>query len=192
MSRYSCYTDDELICLVAASDRVAFTEIYERYAGVLYRHARKKLNDRDTAKDLVHDLFASFWKKRATLAKETRLSGYLHAAIRYKIINYLVREKRLAQFEAIAKDTVMEQQFSADSLVREKELKQLVEAEVRQLPKKMRKIFYMSRELHLTHKEIAEQLNLSPATVKKQVNNALKVLRIKLEALLAIISLLNL
>jgi len=98
----------------------------------------------------------------------------------------------LAEFEAAMKDIIASEQPLADYLLRERELKQLIEAEARCLPKKMREIFYMSRELHLTHKEIAARLDLSPATVKKQVNNALKILRIKLEAFFAIIWFLNL
>ncbi|WP_345954307.1 sigma factor-like helix-turn-helix DNA-binding protein [Mucilaginibacter sp. PAMB04168] len=38
----------------------------------------------------------------------------------------------------------------------------------------------MSRKGHLSHREIALKLNISEKTVKNQVNNALKSLRIKL------------
>ncbi len=182
MFSYRSYTDKELACLLAKGDHSAFTEIYDRYAGILYVHARKKLTNRETARDLVQDLFASLWNRRATFSKDTQLSGYLYAAIRYKVINRIIREKRLTEFEATLVDRVAEEQVLTDYLVREKELRQLIEAEASRLPKKMREIFYMSRELQLSHKEIAEQLNLSQATVKKQVNNALKVLRVKLEA----------
>lgn len=184
---YRQYNDEDLVCLMADHDEGAFAEIYERYAGVLYVHARQKLSDRDMANDVVHDMFASLWENRATLTINTNLSTYLYTAIRYRVISVQVREKRFAQFEVFAKDTVEKMAANTDHLVREKELRELIESEVSQLPKKMREIFHMSRQLHLSHREIAEQLDLSPATVKKQVNNALKVLRVKLETLLAII-----
>jgi len=192
MSSYRSYTDEELVSLIADNDHAAYTEIYDRYAGVLYIHVRKKINDREAARDLVHDLFVSLWKNRTMFTAKSQLSNYLYVAIRYKAINWLVRERRLAEFEAAMKDIIASEQPLADYLLRERELKQLIEAEARCLPKKMREIFYMSRELHLTHKEIAARLDLSPATVKKQVNNALKILRIKLEAFFAIIWFLNL
>ena len=44
----------------------------------------------------------------------------------------------------------------------------------------MKEIFILSRKTNLSHKEIAEELGISDATVKKQVNNALKILRSKL------------
>lgn len=178
--------------MVGDDDHAAYTEIYDRYAGLLYVHARKKINDREAAKDLVQDLFASFWKNRTTFSAKSKLSNYLYAAIRYKVINWLVREKQLAEFEAAAQDAVITAQSSADHLVREKELRQLIEAEAERLPKKMREIFYLSRESCLSHKEIAARLDLSPATVKKQVNNALKILRLRLDAFLAMLWFVNL
>ncbi|WP_279634123.1 sigma factor-like helix-turn-helix DNA-binding protein [Pedobacter miscanthi] len=57
----------------------------------------------------------------------------------------------------------------------------------------MRLIFEMSRQQHLSQKEIAEILHLSDKTVKKQMSNALKVLRLKLTSflLLAVILMLR-
>ncbi|MNY68052.1 RNA polymerase sigma factor [compost metagenome] len=46
----------------------------------------------------------------------------------------------------------------------------------------MRVIFEMSRKEYKTHKEISEQLNISDKTVKKQVSNALHILKDKLGA----------
>jgi len=48
------------------------------------------------------------------------------------------------------------------------------------LPPKMKTVFELSRKANLSHKEIATQLDLSESTVKKHVNNALKILRGKL------------
>ena len=56
---------------------------------------------------------------------------------------------------------------------------EIVEAEIKNLPPRMREIFELSRKDNLSHKEIAERLNLSEQTVKKQVQNALKVIKNK-------------
>jgi RNA polymerase sigma-70 factor (ECF subfamily) len=44
----------------------------------------------------------------------------------------------------------------------------------------MREIFELSRKDNLSHKEIAAKLNISEQTVKKQVQNALKAIKPKL------------
>ena len=45
----------------------------------------------------------------------------------------------------------------------------------------MRAVFELSRNQDLSYKEIADQLHISDKTVKKQVNNALHILREKLD-----------
>jgi RNA polymerase sigma-70 factor (ECF subfamily) len=52
--------------------------------------------------------------------------------------------------------------------------------EINALPPKMREIFIMSRNQSLSYREISEQLDITEHTVKKQISNAIKLLRIKL------------
>ena len=44
----------------------------------------------------------------------------------------------------------------------------------------MREIFELSRKKFRTHKEIADELHISDKTVKKQINNAIKILSLRL------------
>ena len=87
-------------------------------------------------------------------------------------------------FEASA-TAFPEEPTRADHRIRERELQERINAEVKRLPKKMREIFCLSRDNYLSHRQIAERTGLSESTVKKHVNNALKVLRVKLGALLS-------
>jgi RNA polymerase sigma factor (sigma-70 family) len=64
-----------------------------------------------------------------------------------------------------------------DHGIRVKLLKEFIEKEVSNLPPKMREIFELSRNEHLSHKEIAHKLEVSEKTVRNQINNALKILR---------------
>jgi DNA-directed RNA polymerase specialized sigma24 family protein len=47
----------------------------------------------------------------------------------------------------------------------------------------MREVFELSRKQHLSHKEIAARLGTTEQTVKKQVSNTVKILRMKLGSL---------
>lgn len=185
MSQYRSYSDEELVHLLVMDDDVAYLEIYDRYAGLLYTHARKKLHCREEAKDLVQELFTTFWKNREGLNVHTKLSNYLYTAVRYRVINHLARKNLQAQYANSREDWPQYETRQTDYSIREQQLQKLIEKEVNALPKKMREIFLMSRQLHLSHKKIASELNLSESTVKKQVNNALKVLRVKLRPLLS-------
>ncbi|MNY41536.1 RNA polymerase sigma factor [compost metagenome] len=56
----------------------------------------------------------------------------------------------------------------------------MIDQEINALPIKMQMVFKLSRKGYLSHKEIAEQLEISEQTVSKQITNALKILKVKL------------
>lgn len=180
MDLYSRLDDTQLIDLLKSGDQTAFTEIYNRYKYLLYMHAYKRIRNADEAEDLVHDLFTVLWNNRDTFVLKTHLSGYLYAAVRNRIFKLLSHK----DVESIYISSFFEASERAvnvtDHLARENQFQLLIEKEIASLPVKMRQIFEMSRKQHLSHKEIAEQLNISEQTVSKQVTNALKILRTKL------------
>jgi RNA polymerase sigma-70 factor (ECF subfamily) len=67
----------------------------------------------------------------------------------------------------------------------------MIDREIDALAPKMREIFLLSRRSNLSHKEIAQKLGIAEPTVKKQVNNALKTLRVKLGLLSFLFLLIN-
>ncbi|MNI87360.1 RNA polymerase sigma factor [compost metagenome] len=70
-----------------------------------------------------------------------------------------------------------------DELLREKELAQQIENAIERLPRKMALIFKKSRYEQRSYLEIAKELEISEQTVKKQIYNALTVLRKKIRTI---------
>ncbi|EHQ25198.1 RNA polymerase sigma-70 factor [Mucilaginibacter paludis] len=172
--------DAELVVLLKEGHRAAFSEIYARYQGLLYIYACKIVKDEDEAEDIVQDIFIYLWSKHSQIQFNSSLSAYLYSAVRYKFFDLLDRKKvRVDYAESLGKflDTGV---AITDEYIREKELANLIEKEIARLPAKMREVFELSRKAHLSHREIAQKLNLSEKTVKNQVNNSLKELRFKL------------
>lgn len=185
---YKSYADGELIRLLRENDdQKAYLEIYERYSRPLYAHARKRLGDPEDVKDLLQEVFTALWHNRYLLNPDTPLGGYLHATLRYSFIRLIAHQKTEARPCGALAEFHPADSASADDLARENELAQLIESEILHLPEKMQEVFRMSRQSHLSHKEIADRLDLSEATVKKHVNNALKVMRAKFEPLLSLV-----
>ncbi len=56
MNIYSKYSDNELTDLLKSGDRYAFTEIYNRYWGIMYAHVYKMLRDEEEAKDVIQEI----------------------------------------------------------------------------------------------------------------------------------------
>lgn len=177
-------SDTELIALLKSNDAIAFTIIYNRYFDKLYIHAAQKLNNKAEAQDLMHELFTQLWNKRATIEISSNLSGYLYTAVKNKILDIIAHQNVESKYINSFQGFIDHGYCVTDHRIREKQLTELIDKGIASLPLKMREVFILSRKQKLSHKEIAAQLNLSEQTVKKQINNALKILRIKLGTML--------
>ena len=181
MKTYSGYSDEYLFSLVQKGDNAAFDVLYERFFSLLYIHALRKVQDAQEAKDLVQDAFVSLYQKKESLGEIENFSGYLYVLLKNKILNFLEKKNvRSSYLQSI--DTQLSQ-GSVENYVFEKELREQIEEGIELLPEKMRLVFEMSRYEHLSHKEIGEQLNISDKTVKRQIVNALKIIRSKINFL---------
>ncbi|WP_206367024.1 RNA polymerase sigma factor [Sphingobacterium sp. SGG-5] len=175
------YTDKELIQLLKLGNKSALDEIYKRFHGVLYSHAYRRLPDREEVRDILQEIFIYLWNNRKTV-EISNLSAYLYTSVRSRILNAYRNKKVRERYTQSLQDFINSGADTVEEHIREKELVALVEQEVSALPPQMRLIFEMSRFQDKSHKEIAEELNISPQTVRTQVRNALRVLRLKLGA----------
>jgi RNA polymerase sigma-70 factor (ECF subfamily) len=182
MAALKTYLDQELVALLRQGSEAAYTEIYNRYKNLLQNHAYKKLEDFDEVKDVLQELFTQLWVKREELPETTNLRGYLYITMRNKIFNIIAHRKVTSAYIQSLQEFIREENYITDLLVREKEFKAMIDKEIDALPAKMQKVFRLSRDSGLSHREIAEQLDISEQTVSKQISNAIKVLRVKLGA----------
>lgn len=180
MENYQSYSDRVLVSLLKSGDRLAYTEIYDRYIYTLLNHAHNKYRSREAAKDIVQEVFTLLWTRRETIDENQNLGGYLYTTMRNLVINQINRNGIHDRYLASVKNFELSSSQVTDHLVRENQLRAIIEKEIAALPPKMREIFELSRKEHLSHKEIAEQLDIAEQTVSKQVSNALKILRMRL------------
>jgi RNA polymerase sigma-70 factor (family 1) len=173
-------SDYELLAMFKEGQRSAYEEIYHRYWGVLFSHARRMVQSDEDAKDLVQEVFSVFWVDGPTLELQTTLSAYLYSLVRYKVFNLIDRQKVRSDYLSSLETFIKKNEYSSEYRVREKQMEALIEKEIAALPPKMREVFELSRKANLNYREIAEKLNISDNTVKKQMSNALKILRSRL------------
>jgi len=179
MSVYLLYNDKQLLDSLRSGDKDAYTEIYQRYWPILFRHARKLLKNEKDAKDVVQETFISLWTIAADLDQKALLSPYLYMTVRNKILN-IFRHNKVVNSHLTSLDDFMSSGTNiTDHLVREKLLIKLIEEEIANLPPRMREVFELKRKSNLSYKEIAEIMDISDLTVKTQMSKAIKILREK-------------
>jgi len=175
--------NEELISQLRDGDREAFAEIYQRYWTVMYMHALKMLKSEDDARDVVQEIFTSLWLKSKSINPDVNLAGYLFISTKNKVLDLIAQKK--VRLDYLGSLTAFAEAYSNQTLacIEEKELMEALQKEIEQLPAKMKQIFEMRVNRHLTYKEIADELNISDKTVKKQISNAIKIIRPKLHHL---------
>lgn len=183
MPLYSKHTDSDLVSLLNIGDELAYTEIYNRYWAMLYSHARRMLRDDDEAMDVVQDIFTTLWRKASEINFTTSLKSYLYSSVRNQTLNHINRGKLRNNYLDSLIDFIEKGSTETDDQVIFNEFVRQVEKEVNNLPPKMRDIFHLSRNEGLSHKEIAEKLDITDHAVKKSINRTLKLLRVKFSPL---------
>lgn len=173
----------ELTDLLREGDRYAFTEIYNRYWNVMYAHVYKMLRDEEEAKDVIQEIFSNLWLKASHIKSSHNLAGLLYTMARNRVFNLIEQDRVRSDYVRSIAAFASQADSGAVEQVDEKQLMAVIEHEIQNLPLKMREIFELSRKDNLSHKEIANKLNLSYQTVKKQVQNALKIIKPKIDGL---------
>lgn len=175
-------TESELYLLIQRSSYDAFDELYHRLFKTLFRLALKKIGDADDSADLVQDVFMEFWDKREKTIIYIPVKNYLRTSLTYKMSNYFrtrgFQEKHIRNFELFIQQEMNKEIFMdvldlKQSESHYQEMTEIIYRAIDEMPAKMKEIFKLSRDGKYTISDIAEQLNISPQTVKNQVSNAL-------------------
>jgi RNA polymerase sigma-70 factor, ECF subfamily len=151
--------------------------LYRQYHKTLCNVAYGIVKDKDTAGDIVQNVFIQVWKKREATTINSSIKGYLIRATMNASVYYLRTSKRRFQVEEEAiKERPLAFNNSEDRL-RESELEDKIKEALFRLPLKCRTIFLLNRYEGMKYKEIALQLGLSLKTVENQMSIALEKLR---------------
>lgn len=179
MERYQpeTATDSQLLELIRKDDRVAFTELYNRYWDKLFTVAMHRLNDEHEAEEVVQEVFLSVWQRRSTIELTHSLNTYLSVAVKYRIINHLDKQFRKKQHIDHLTIHAPRELDSTSQWLSEKELRTQLEQSISRLPEKCRIVFLLSREQNKTNAEIAAELNIAEKTVEAHMTKALSTLR---------------
>jgi RNA polymerase sigma-70 factor (ECF subfamily) len=183
-SDYSTLTDDQLLQLLRSNDEGAFTEIFSRHWEQMSLYVLRVIRSEEDARDIVQEVLLSIWKRRQELEVRGSLVAYLLKSVRNLSIRYIERNITRHQFLATLSEHFGHQEPpTAASITELKQLEERVDKAIAGLPSKMQRIYLLSRHENLSYREIAHQLGIAETTVKKQVSNALKIIRTEIGGL---------
>ncbi len=171
-------SDNELVNRLGNADEEAFSLIYQKHWEDLFVSAARTLRDEEAAADVVQDVFVALWNRRNELNITGDLAAYLHTSVRYKCINYI--EKNITRKDYLTRLAETIETYHTESITENLQLKELQETlheVVNQMPPRMQEVYRLSRDEYLSHKEIAQMLNISSETVKKHIQHAMDFIK---------------
>jgi len=193
MILYNKLSDAELWDHIVKDDQIAFKVLFEKYWSKIFTTAFYYLKDQEACSEIVNDIFLNIWQKRTKLQIES-FKAYLTASARYHVYKKL-KAIKTSPLELVENYDLLHHKadniFNVEDKIRCLELENRVEFYLRDLPKRCREIFIMSRKEQLSNTEIAEKLKISKRTVENQITHALKHLRVSLKDIYVILIMLE-
>ena len=165
-----------LIIAFSKGSHQAFEEIYETYSKQIYNISKYILKSEDWAEEIVQEAFLKLWLSREKVDPDQSLWSYLFVISKRLCFNKLrsIKNDRKAMEELVAAIAV----FRMEEEMMTNEIRSLLDSSVNKLTNQQRLVWKMSREDGFSHKQIAQQLDISMNTVKNHLVQALKLLRI--------------
>ena len=162
-------------------DRDILRQFYQRYSGEIYLYLYSLCKSRETAEDLMQEVFL---KALLSLSDQNEnLRAWLYKVARNACFNELRNRKREVEMDPAAGADVYaagagkkSQNSLTDILIRNEQKKMLYEAMLK-LPDRQREILELFYFSEMSMKQIAEIMKLTPQNVRVLAYRAKKQLR---------------
>ena len=168
--------EQSLFLKMKNGDKAAYRALFDRYYKYLVVTANNILGDSETARDLSQDVFFELWRRREEIEVQSSLKYYLRRSVVNKTLNH-IKSRRLDFTEPERLPERPSNAIDAQTQLEVSDLEQVIHQAIAALPERCRVIFTLCRLENLSHKEIAEQLNISTKTIENQMTRALASLR---------------
>ena len=168
--------EDELVRSAGLGDRMAFGELYARYARMVHGILLAKVPASDVD-DLVQDVFLRAMPRLCDLRDVERFGPWLAAITRNRANDYYRQTRSVAEVtESLPED---EDELPASSTAPDAEAAAIL-ALVRALPDTYRETLILRLVEGMTGPEIAARTGLTPGSVRVNLHRGMQQLREKL------------
>jgi RNA polymerase sigma-70 factor, ECF subfamily len=178
--------DNTLLVRIAKQDQAALSELYDRYARIIYAISFRSLRSAEESEEVVLDVFAQVWRiaDRYDTSK-SRVDTWLFMLARSRVLDRVRKLQRRIPATGEVLD-IAEIQAPAsgvdpiDAAVVSERREQVL-AVLHQLPKEQRLVLELAYYEGLSHSEIALKTGISLGTIKTRIRLGLNKLRSALD-----------
>ena len=172
---------DDAYCLlkIKEGDEYFFNLIFEKYRHQFFNYLYRVTKSRETAEEIVLDVFLKLWHGRAAVTEIENLEAFLFRVAHNKAIDFFRTVKRTPkmQEEVWEHFNAVVSSDNADKKIIDKNFEELVHTAVDQLSPQRQKVYHLRNNYNLSYGEIAKKLDLSPHTVRNHLSASLQFIR---------------
>ena len=177
MLKQNFKNDAEALLQMSDGNVAAYRFLFDHHFSDLCNFLMIYLHSRELSEEIALEIFTYIWEKRRTLQIRTTFKSFLFSSAKNKAIS-LYRKEQKKMFASIDLGlSVFQDDSSSQQLLENNELREIINTAINKLPEKSKQIYQLAWEENLSHKEIAEQLGITPKTVENHVGIALRKLR---------------
>ncbi len=143
----------------------------------LTRFATGIVQSKETAEEIVSDVFISIWNDRTRLNEIEDLQLYLFIAVKNNAVRKVKQQNKRSTISIDEIEVEMDSLYqSPEDQIMSSESVRSIETAINSLPPRARLVLKLAKEDKMRYKEIASLLNISVKTVDNQLAIALKKL----------------
>lgn len=151
--------------------------------------------DKESAEDIVQEVFTSLWEQKKTMQNVNNIQSFLYKCVQNNCLNYIKHQSVTEEYHAWlriseARINYLNSLTNTNEILKEinyKELHEIIMDAVRKLPPKCAQAFKLCYFHEMSHREIAEVMDISPRTVEGHIRQAALFLRTELKDILMLI-----
>ncbi|MEP6595098.1 MAG: sigma-70 family RNA polymerase sigma factor [Ginsengibacter sp.] len=171
------YDEGYLFQQVAHGDEQAFNRIVYYFYPTLMPFITGLTKSKEVAEEIIQETFLKLWINKGKLQTEN-LGGWLHMVAVNMAYTHLKRVAVEGRLLAHLRNTQPGHSLSTEEDLVLKESETLMYNAVSRLPAQQQLVYKLSREDGLSRDEIAQQLNISPNTVKNHLLKAMQSIKV--------------
>lgn len=167
----------KLLAKVAKGDQRAFRAIYDHYYDRIHAYGLRLLKSDLLAEEMVQHAFLKIWTLEERLTKIENLESYLITVARNHAVDVLRRRKLTVKVNREISVDWSESHNETEEEILLNDTRRILDEAIELLAPQQKRVYQLCRQQGLKYEQVAEELNLSPATVQSYMKLALKTLR---------------
>ena len=180
---------DYVVMQFRQGDAHAFGLIFEQYRVPVFNFIYRMLSgNRESAEDLLNEVFMKLYDARESYEPRAKFSTWLFTIARNHCLNCIKsrsyrQSRRTDSLEELAQKATASSApdrmvaLSVPDDVKHADLRELLEQAIALLPDEYKEVFILHAVEGFAHAEVAQMLNMNPATVRTNYHRARALLR---------------